>query len=199
MGSAKLQPVKSPIRLVLVAAGPWVAKPLAFETEECHLVERVRRTQHGIELQAIDDTWRVAETDVLRSQVDVCVDARSGARRPPRADVAARSAGSHLVQFYRRALRFSSRPADILWLGREACSSMRGSASRHAGRPDPPRQSCTTVSDLAPIAFGRRCTGPGSSSGNSSSRRKTTRQSTTSPVPPMVSPAGDIVSATAPR
>jgi hypothetical protein len=30
-------------------------------------------------------------------------------------------------------------PADILWLGREACSSMRESASRHAGRPDPPR------------------------------------------------------------
>jgi len=57
-----------------VAADPRVAEPFAFETEERHFIEWVRRAQRSVELQAIDDARRVAETDMLRSQVAMSVD-----------------------------------------------------------------------------------------------------------------------------
>ena len=56
-----------------VTADPRGAEPFAFETQKSDFVERVRRAQRGIELQAVDDAWRVAEADMLRPQVAMSV------------------------------------------------------------------------------------------------------------------------------
>ena len=71
-----------------VLAGPGGAEPLALKAQEGDLVERIDRAQAGIELQAVDDPDRIAEPDVLGTQVAVPVDdaaaahARSPAPRP---------------------------------------------------------------------------------------------------------------------
>ena len=57
-----------------VFAGPSGAEPLAFEAQECDLVEWIDSPQARIELEAIDDPHRIAEPDVLGAQVAVSVD-----------------------------------------------------------------------------------------------------------------------------
>ena len=57
-----------------VIANPDGAEPLAFEAEEGDLVKRIDGAEPRIELQAVDDPDRVAEKDVLGTQVAVPVE-----------------------------------------------------------------------------------------------------------------------------
>ena len=57
-----------------ILARPASAEPLAFETQECNLVERVNSSQARIEFQAIDDLYGITEPDVLGSQIAVTID-----------------------------------------------------------------------------------------------------------------------------
>jgi len=61
-----------------IFAGPAGAEALAFEAQECNLVERIHGSQPGIELQAVDDADRIAEPDVLRAQIAVPIDDATG-------------------------------------------------------------------------------------------------------------------------
>jgi hypothetical protein len=73
-----------------VAACPCTAETLALETEKSQFVERVRRPQGGIELQAVDDAQRVTEKDMFRTQVAMGVD---DAPRPHAVDQKRSAAG----------------------------------------------------------------------------------------------------------
>ena len=57
-----------------VAPRPPAAEPLALEIEKGDFVERVGGTQGGVELQAVDDARRVAETNMLRPQIAMAID-----------------------------------------------------------------------------------------------------------------------------
>jgi len=53
---------------------PCGAEPVAFEAQECNLIEWIDRPQARIEFEAIDDPDRIAKPDVLGAQVAVSVD-----------------------------------------------------------------------------------------------------------------------------
>src|SRR5581483_12409635 len=57
-----------------VAAGPGGAEALAFDRQECHLVQGVHGPQSGVELEAVDYAHRMVEPDVLGPQVAMAVD-----------------------------------------------------------------------------------------------------------------------------
>jgi len=57
-----------------IFAGPGGAEPFAFDTQERDFVERIDHSQACIEFQAVDNAYRIAETDMLRPQVAVTID-----------------------------------------------------------------------------------------------------------------------------
>ena len=59
---------------------PCSTEPDTFQAQKCDLVEWIDRPQARIELEAIDDSDRLAEPNVLRAQVAVTVDDAAGAR-----------------------------------------------------------------------------------------------------------------------
>jgi len=52
-----------------IFAGPGGAQPFAFETQEGDLIEGINHPQAAVELQTIDDAHRIAEANMLRTQV----------------------------------------------------------------------------------------------------------------------------------
>lgn len=57
-----------------IFACPCGAEPVAFEAQECNLIEWIDRPQARIEFEAIDDPHRIAEPDMLRPQVAMSID-----------------------------------------------------------------------------------------------------------------------------
>jgi hypothetical protein len=57
-----------------VPAGPCATLAFAFDAQERDLVERIDYTKLSIELQAVDDSHRVPEPDMLRTQITVAID-----------------------------------------------------------------------------------------------------------------------------
>jgi hypothetical protein len=53
---------------------PCSAEAVAFEAQECNLIERIDRPQARIEFEAVDDSNWIAEPNVLGAQVAVSVD-----------------------------------------------------------------------------------------------------------------------------
>ena len=50
------------------------AEPLAFEAQECNLVEWIHGSQTRVELETVDDPDRIAKPDVLRAQIAMPID-----------------------------------------------------------------------------------------------------------------------------
>jgi hypothetical protein len=57
-----------------VVARPFGAQSLAFEAKVCDLIERIEHPEARIKLEAINDLHGIAEPNVLRPQIAVCVD-----------------------------------------------------------------------------------------------------------------------------
>jgi hypothetical protein len=57
-----------------IFTGPGDAESLAFETQECNLVEWIHGPQARIELQTVDDPDLVVQPDVLGAQITVPID-----------------------------------------------------------------------------------------------------------------------------
>src|SRR5712672_1547704 len=56
-----------------VFPGPGTAEALAFDAEEGNLVKRIDGAQTAVEFQTVDDSHRIAEPNVFRTQVAVPV------------------------------------------------------------------------------------------------------------------------------
>lgn len=72
LGEAVAQPVADPP--LQVAARRRRSEPFAFEAEERNFIKWIDSPQAWIELEAIDNSNRIAEPDVFRSQVAVPID-----------------------------------------------------------------------------------------------------------------------------
>ena len=57
-----------------IFARPCRAEPLAFDAEKRDLIEGVHCPQPRIELQAVDDPDRIAQPDMLGTQVSMAID-----------------------------------------------------------------------------------------------------------------------------
>jgi hypothetical protein len=57
-----------------VFTGPAGAEALAFETQECNLVEWIDGPQTSVELEAVNDPDGIAKPDVLGAQIAVPFD-----------------------------------------------------------------------------------------------------------------------------
>ncbi len=56
-----------------VLTSPSDAQPFALETEEGDFIQRVASAEPIIELEAVDDTDRISEPDVLRTQIPMSI------------------------------------------------------------------------------------------------------------------------------
>ena len=57
-----------------ILASPRRAEPLAFNAKKRNFVERIDHSQARVEFQAVDDAYRIPQTNVLRTQVSVAID-----------------------------------------------------------------------------------------------------------------------------
>jgi len=72
LGIAVMQRMRDAAAQIL--ASPRRAEPLAFNAKKRNFVERIDHSQACVEFQAVDDTHRIPQTNVLRTQVSVAID-----------------------------------------------------------------------------------------------------------------------------